>query len=86
MKINRLKHRILGLCKCAICHSLGIFFLFVHSFENEKTIQGYLDLQSALWKDTYKNCFSALQDCISTEGFKWCSSSTWHSQRNRGKR
>jgi hypothetical protein len=62
------------------------FFLFLHSFENVKTIQGYLDLQSALRKDTHKNCFSALQDCIGTEGFKWCSSSTWHSQRNRGKR
>jgi len=85
-KINWLIHRILGMYKYTVCHSLGTFCLFIHSFDNVKTIQGYLDLQSTLRKEIHKSCFSALQDCIGTEGFKRCSSCTWHSQRNRGKR
>jgi hypothetical protein len=29
---------------------IGSFLLFIHCFENVKTVQGYLDLQSALCK------------------------------------
>ena len=52
MKIDRLIHRILGLCRYTKCHCIGTFLRFIHSFENVKTLQGYLDLQSALWKET----------------------------------
>jgi hypothetical protein len=48
MKIDQVIHRMLGLCKYTVCHCGGTFLLFIHSFENVKTVQWYLDLQPAL--------------------------------------